>query len=67
MIYGILSALGVWYAVLAALAETVRGRGVAMPRPLFAALTLTGGAVVACASGGVRAFGGRTTVLSMSQ
>jgi hypothetical protein len=47
--YGILLALCAWYAVLAVLAEGVRARGVAMPRALFAALTLTGGAVVACA------------------
>jgi hypothetical protein len=47
--YGILLALCAWYALLAVLAESVRARGVAMPRSLFAALTLTGGAVVACA------------------
>jgi hypothetical protein len=49
MMYGVLLALCAWYAVLAVLAETVRVRRVAMPRALFAALTLTGGAVVACA------------------
>ena len=49
MTYGVLLALCVWYAVLAVLAEAVRARGVAMPRAVFAALTLTGGVVVACA------------------
>jgi hypothetical protein len=54
--YGILLALCAWYALLAVLAESVRARGIAMPRALFAALTLTGGAVVACALAGL-AFG----------
>ncbi len=43
MTYGILYALAAWYALLVVLAESVRARGVAMPRQLFAALTVTGG------------------------